>query len=60
MTGRKLSESDFFDFNVLSKLFTKFYTKVDYGELEAVINKFENTIGESMTNWNNKLAISIL
>lgn len=57
ITGRELSKSDSFNLNVLSKLFTKFYTNVDYEELEAVINKFENTIGESMTNWNNKLAI---
>lgn len=56
ITGSLLSESDYFDFTVLSQLFTKYYTNVNYQELETVINKFENTLGECMTNWN-KIAI---
>lgn len=53
-TGREISKSDYFNLDVLSRLFTKYYTNVYYEELEAVISKFENAIGESMTNWNNK------
>ena len=51
-TGSLLSESDYFDFTLLSKLFTKYYSNIDYQELVFVIKRFENTIGESMTNWN--------